>query len=160
MHFSLRPKLPKVVSREQYFCKLFSLRTENSALKNVRTLLHLKEWPMCINILKVLRRSSVINLKNLLWVPTVARGVEKPASIHEDAGWIPGLTQWVKGSGIVLSCCVGRRCSLDPVLLCLWYGPAAAALIRPLTWKRLYAVCYRCGPPKENKQTNGKRIQL
>ena len=123
MHFSLRPKLPKVVSREQYFCKLFSLRTENSALKNVRTLLHLKEWPMCINILKVLRRSSVINLKNLLGVPIVVRGVEKPASIHEDAGWIPGLTQWVKGSGVAVSCGVGHKCGSDLALIwccCGW----------------------------------------
>ena len=51
-------------------------------------------------------------------------------SINEDVGLNPGLTQWVKeGSGVAMSCGVGRRCDLDPVLLWLCCKPAAAAPI-------------------------------
>ena len=35
---------------------------------------------------------------------------------------------------------VGHRCSSDPVLLLLWYRPAALALIQPLAWALPYAV--------------------
>ena len=44
------------------------------------------------------------------------------------------------GSGVALSCGVGRRHGLDPALLWLWCRPAAAALIRPLAWEPPHAV--------------------
>ena len=34
--------------------------------------------------------------KNHLEVPVVAQRVKDPTSIHEDAGSIPALTQWIK----------------------------------------------------------------
>ena len=53
------------------------------------------------------------SLKKVTGVPIVAQGVKDPASIHEDTGSIPGLTQWVK----------------DLALLWLWCRPAAVTLI-------------------------------
>ena len=58
--------------------------------------------------------------------------------IHEDLGLIPGLAQWLR-SGIAVSCGVGCRCGLDPVLLWLWCRLVAATLIQSLTWQLPYA---------------------
>ena len=61
-------------------------------------------------------------------------------STHEHMGSIPGLTQWVKRSGIAMSCSVICRHGSDSMLLWLWCRPAVAVPIRPLAWKRPYVV--------------------
>ena len=38
-----------------------------------------------------------------------------------------------------MSCRVGCRHGLDPMLLWLWHRPAAAAPFQPLAWEPLYA---------------------
>ena len=62
----------------------------------------------------------------------IAQWVKNQTSIHEHVGWIPGLTQWVKGSDVAMGWSVDRRCSLNLAV--------TAALIGPLAWGLSYAV--------------------
>ena len=62
----------------------------------------------------------------------MAQGVKNSPSTHEDAGLIPGLAQWIKGSGVATSYGIGCGYGSDLVLLWLWRRPTAMALIQPL----------------------------
>ena len=60
--------------------------------------------------------------------------------------WLVSMRTWVrslaslsglKGSGVAMSCGVGRWCSSDLAPLWLWRRPEATALIWPLAWELL-----------------------
>ena len=57
-----------------------------------------------------------------------------------------------------MSCAVGGRHGSDSVLLWLWRGPAAAALIQPLAWEPPYATGVALkGQKDKNKNKNKKQ---
>ena len=50
----------------------------------------------CLNFLPVSKEVSLQSPSYGMGVPVVAQWLTSPTSIHEGAGSIPGLTQWVK----------------------------------------------------------------
>ena len=73
--------------------------------------------------------------------------------------WGCGFDPWPRsvgwGSGIAVSCGVGRRHGSVPVLLWLWHRPAATALIQSLAWKPPRAEV--AAPEKDKKKKKEKK---
>ena len=86
----------------------------------------------------------------------MAQQVNNPTYINEDVGLVPGLFQWVKGSGIAASCGIGHMCGSDPVWLWLWHRPSATALIRPQAWGLTFAMGVALSKKKDQKQAKEK----
>jgi len=84
----------------------------------------------------------------------VAQWLTNPTRNHEVVGSVPALAQWVKRSGVAVSCGVGCRRGSDPALLWLWCRPVATAPIQPLAWEPPYAV----GAAQRNSKKKKKKI--
>ena len=63
-----------------------------------------------------------------------------------------------QGSSVVMSCGVGRRCSLDPLSLWLWCRPAAVPPIQAPSLGT--SICRMCGPKKQSINTIGSWMTL
>ena len=79
------------------------------------------------------------------------RSGNNPTRNYEVAGSIPGLAQWVKGSGVAVNCGVGYRRGSDPTLLWLWRRLVATAPLLPLAWEPPHAVGAALDKAKQNK---------
>ena len=92
----------------------------------------------------------------------MAQQVKNPTSIHEDWGSISGPTQQVKGSGVAVSCGVGRRHGLALVLLWPWLRSGVAVVLIQAgsfgsDWTPILGISICCGhSPKKRKK---KKVQ-
>ena len=73
-------------------------------------------------------------------------------------GSIPGLAQWIKGSGVAVNCGAGRRCSLDLMLL---VAVAQASSRGSKSTPSLgTSICGECGPKKQKTEQSKTKMQM
>ena len=94
----------------------------------------------------------MLSKNQAMGVPFMTQQLTNPARIHEDAGTIPGLTQWVKDPCVAVSCGVSCRCGSDSTLLWLWHVPVTIAPIPPLAWDPPYAMGTSLKKKKKKKK--------
>jgi len=90
----------------------------------------------------------------------VAQWLTNPTKNHEVVGSVPALAQWVKGSGIAVSCGVGCRRGSDPALLWLWRRLVATAPIRPLAWEPPYVAGAAQEMPERQKKNKKQKKEV
>ena len=105
---------------------------------------------------------TVWKKKKIAEFPSWAQQLTNLTGIHEIAGSIPGLTQWVKDQALPWAVVVGRRYGSDPTLLWPWHRLAATAQIQPLAWEPPYATgaALKEKKKKKKKTTNHHAIML
>ena len=84
-----------------------------------------------------------------MWLSQLRTPLASMRMQDQSLALLSGLKIW--------DCCklgVGHSCGSDPVLLWLWYRPAAAAPIQPLAWKFPYATSAAIKKKNQTNQTN------
>ena len=109
--------------------------------------MHIKIQRICKKFLELINKFIKVQFMKINFISKIeirsshcSSVVMTLTSVHENAGLIPGLTQWLRIQHCS-ECGVGNRCGWDPMLLWLWHRLGAVAPIRSLAKELPYATC-------------------